>query len=85
MKEELISYSKDVLDSYDVFIDDCFIDVEEGNKVFNVVVDCEKGIIDLDKITDVSRVLNKIIDEKLDLDVSYVDIYSKEKGEVIDE
>lgn len=80
MKDKLISLTKSSIDVFHVFVDDCFIDIQEGKKVFNIVIDSDE-IIDLNKITDVSRVINKIIDEKLDLDVDYVDIYSKEKGD----
>lgn len=80
MKDKLISLTKSSIDGFHVFVDDCFIDIQEGKKVFNIVIDSDE-IIDLNKITDVSRVINKIIDEKLDLDVDYVDIYSKEKGD----
>ena len=80
MKDKLISLTKSSIDDFHVFMDDCFIDIQEGKKVFNIVIDSDE-IIDLNKITDVSRVINKIIDEKLDLDVDYVDIYSKEKGD----
>lgn len=84
MKDKLISLIKDSIDSYNVYVDDCYIDTQEGKKVFNIVLDSD-DVIDLNKITDVSRIINKIIDEKLNLDVDYVDIYSKEKGDNIDE
>lgn len=80
MKDKLISLTKSSIDDFHVFMDDCFIDIQEGKKVLNIVIDSDE-IIDLNKITDVSRVINKIIDEKLDLDVDCVDIYSKEKGD----
>ncbi len=84
MKDKLISLIKDSIDSYNVYVYNCYIDTQEGKKVFNIVLDSD-DVIDLNKITDVSRIINKIIDEKLNLDVDYVDIYSKEKGDNIDE
>ena len=54
---------------------------EEGKKVLNIVLDSE-DIIDLNKVTDASRIINKIMDthEELLQDCDELDIYSKEKG-----
>ena len=40
-------------------------------------------VIDLNKITEASRIINKIIDENLEVldDADELDIYSKEKGD----
>lgn len=80
MKDKFNSIISLLLDDYNVFIDDVFIDKNEGKEVLNVVVDSEE-VIDLNKITDVSRIINKYIDDNLDIDVYEVDIYSKEKGD----
>lgn len=80
MKDKFNSITSLLLDDYNVFIDDVFIDKNEGKEVLNVVVDSEE-VIDLNKITDVSRIINKYIDDNLDIDVYEVDIYSKEKGD----
>ena len=52
------------------------------NKILNIVLD-SSITIDLNLITEASRVINKIIDQNqvLDDDIYEVDIYSKEKGE----
>jgi len=56
---------------------------EEGKKVFNIVLDSDE-VIDLNRITEASRVINKIMDENESLlnDCDELDIYSKEKGEI---
>ena len=65
-----------------VFVDDAFISEEEGKKIFNIVLDSDE-VIDLNKITDASRIINKIVDSNEEVleDCDELDIYSKEKGE----
>ena len=77
--EELINPS---IEKLNVFVDDAYISTEEGKKVFNIVLDSEE-IIDLNLITDASRIINKIMDENSDLleDADELDVLSKEKGE----
>ena len=55
---------------------------EEGKQILNIVLDSEE-VIDLNLITEASRIINKLIDQNqvLDDDIYEVDIYSKEKGE----
>ena len=86
MKEKIASLVDDKIKDLNVFVDDAFISTEEGKKVFNIVLDSEE-IIDLKRITDASRIINKIMDanESLLEDSDELDIYSKEKGEDINE
>ena len=44
-------------------------------------------VIDLDKITEASRIINKIMDEAREIEQDYdeLDIYSKEKGDATNE
>lgn len=86
MKEKIASLVDDKIKELNVFVDDAFISTEEGKKVFNIVLDSEE-IIDLNRITDASRIINKIMDanESLLEDADELDIYSKEKGEDINE
>ena len=83
MKEKIIDLVSDHLGKFQVYIDDVFVFVEEGKKILNIVLDSNVGIIDLNLITEASRVINQIIDKNnvLDDDIYEVDIYSKEKGE----
>lgn len=81
MKEKIIEIVGSSIAELNVFVDDAFISEEEGKKIFNIVLDSEE-IIDLNKITDASRIINKLIDESnvLTDDIFELDIYSKEKG-----
>ena len=83
MKEKIIDLVSDHLGEFQVYIDDVFVSMEEGKKILNIVLDSDVGIIDLNLITEASRVINQIIDRNnvLDDDIYEVDIYSKEKGE----
>ena len=56
---------------------------EENKKVFNIVLDSEE-VIDLNRITEASRIINKIMDNHEDIldDCDELDIYSNEKGEI---
>lgn len=82
MKEKIIALVGDQLKDFEVVIDDVFTSLEEGKKILNIVLDSDITI-DLDLITEASRVINKIIDKNniLDDDIYEVDIYSKEKGD----
>ncbi len=82
MKEKIASLVDESIKELNVFVDDAFIDEEEGKKSFNIVLDSEETI-DLNRITDASRVINKILDKHEGIleDADELDIYSKEKGD----
>ena len=81
MKEKISELVDESIKELNVFVDDAFTSTEEGKKIFNIVLDSEE-VIDLDKVTAASRIINKIMDEHNDLldDADELDIYSKEKG-----
>ena len=81
MKEQVAELVNDSIKELNVFVDDAFISEEEGKKVYNIVLDSEE-VIDLNKVTEASRIINKIMDENNNLpkDIDELDIYSKEKG-----
>ena len=83
MKEQVAELVNESIKELGVFVDDAYISNEEGKKVFNIVLDSEE-IIDLNKITDASRIINKIMDKNAKLldDADELDIFSKEKGDV---
>ena len=82
MKEKISELVNDSIKDLNVFVDDAFTSTEEGKKIFNIVLDSEE-VIDLNKITEASRIINKIIDKSNLLeDIDELDIYSKEKGDI---
>ena len=82
MKDKVKELVEDKIKELNVFVDDVFISSEEGKKIFNIVLDSDE-IIDLNRVTDASRIINKIMDENESLldDCDELDIFSKEKGE----
>ena len=83
MKEKVAEMVNESIKELGVYVEDAFIDEEEGKKRFNIVLDSEE-VIDLNKVTDASRIINKIMDEEKTIlkDIDELDIYSKEKGEI---
>lgn len=86
MKEQVANLVNKEIESLNVFVDDAFVSTEEGKKIFNIVLDSEE-VIDLNKITEASRIINTIMDKHEEVlgDIDELDIYSKEKGEISDE
>lgn len=81
MKEKISELVNDSIKDLNVFVDDAFTSTEEGKKIFNIVLDSEE-VIDLNRVTEASRIINKIIDKsKILKDIDELDIYSKEKGD----
>lgn len=82
MKDKIFELVTQDIKDLNVFVDDAFVSTEEGKKIFNIVLDSDE-VIDLNKITEASRIINKKVDEAniLDDDIYELDIYSKEKGE----
>ena len=83
MKEQVAELVNESIQELGVFVDDAYISNEEGRKIFNIVLDSEE-IIDLNRITDASRIINKIMDKNANLleDADELDIFSKEKGDI---
>lgn len=81
MKDKVSALVDESIKELNVFVDDAFISEEEGKKIFNIVLDSDE-VIDLNRVTEASRIINKIIDNSSLLgDTDELDIYSKEKGE----
>lgn len=83
--EEKINKS---IENLDLFVDTIFIEESEGLNNLNICIDSKKEIINVDKITEATKIINPIVDQ-FDIvstnDIDVVDIYSKEKGDVKDE
>ncbi len=82
MKETIAQLVDEEIKELNVFVSDAFFENVEGKKIFNIVLDSEE-VIDLNRITEASRIINKIIDKNNYLleEADELDIYSKEKGE----
>lgn len=82
MKKEIASLLDEAIKDLNLFVDDAFISEEEGQKIFNIVLDSSE-VIDLNRITEASRIINAIMDKNVSAleDADVLDIYSKEKGE----
>ncbi len=82
MKSSIEKLVSEDIKALGVFIDDAFIETVENKDVLNIVLDSNE-VIDLNKVTEASRIINKKLDSSnLITDNIYeVDIYSKEKGE----
>ncbi len=85
MKEEVKSRVDSAIKSLNMFVSDVYISTEDGVKNLNVELDSNE-IIDVERITEASKIINPIIDE-LDLieDEYVLDIHSKVKGDGEDE
>ena len=82
MKEKISSMVNESIKIFNIYVKDAFISEKKKKKIFNIVLDSDE-VIDLNKITDASRIINKIIDSNEEVleDCDELDIYSKEKGE----
>ena len=82
MKDSIIALVDEDIKDLGVFVDDVYISTEEGKDILNIVLDSSM-VIDLNKVTEASRIINKLLDSS-DLvgeNIYEVDIFSKEKGE----
>ncbi len=86
MKETVSQLVDSKIKELNVFVEDAFISTEEGKQIFNIVLESEE-VIDLNKITEASRIINDIMDKHEEVlgDIDELDIYSKEKGNIEDE
>lgn len=82
MKEKIANLVDEAIKELNVYVYDAYLDSEEGKKRFNIVLDSNE-VIDLNRITEASRIINKIMDENESLlgDADELDIFSKEKGD----
>ncbi len=83
MTEQVAALVNENIKELGVFVSDAYISEDEGKKIFNIELDSEE-IIDLNKITEASRIINKIMDKNVNLleDADELDIFSKEKGDI---
>ncbi len=69
-----------IISDLNLFVDSIYISEEENIKNLNICLDSNE-VIDIDKITEASKLINPIVDS-MDLikDEYVLDIHSKEKG-----
>ncbi|MCI8347290.1 MAG: hypothetical protein HFJ12_05045 [Bacilli bacterium] len=86
MKEIVESLINSKIDHLGIYVSDAFRSKEEGKTIFNIELDSEE-VINLDKITEASSIINEIMDETEEIEQDYdeLDIYSKQKGEMLNE
>lgn len=85
MKENIINLVGDKLNSLNVFIDEVYESVEDGNKYLHIVLDSDV-IIPLNTVVMATRIINPLLDKENIIEGSYIlDIYAKEKGDVNNE
>ena len=82
MREKVEALLNSKIDGLNIYVSDAFYSEEEGKKIFNIELDSNE-VIDLNKITEASKIINNIMDETdvIEQDYDELDIYSKEKGE----
>ena len=82
MKEKINKLVEESIKDLNIFVDDVFTEEVEGHNILNIVLD-SNDVIDLEKVTEASRIINKILDKEENMfdNIDELDIYSKEKGE----
>lgn len=85
MKEKLVDAVGNKLDNLEVFIDSVDLVNQDNEKVLEVVLD-SKNMIDLKTVVKATRIINPIVDKiGLSDDIDTLDVYAKEKGDVVSE
>ena len=86
MKEKIANLVDSQIASLGLYVEDAFIKEEDNITSLNIILDSDEKVIDLDLITEASRIINPIMDEHDFIEGEYVlDISSKEKGEMTNE
>ena len=81
MKEKVKSLVDDNIKDLGLFVSDVYYSTEEGIKTLNVELDSDE-VIDVNRITEATKIINPIMDDNnLCDDIDVLDIHSKEKGE----
>lgn len=81
MQDKVIDLIGDSLNDLDLKVDSVIYEKENNNNYLRIALDAS-FIIDLNKITEASRIINPIIDKANLIDEAYIlDIYAKPKGD----
>jgi len=81
MKEVIKELVDDHIKDLGLYVDEAYLEKEEGILNLCIILDSEE-VIDLNKITEASRIINPIMDKTDLIEKNYdvLDISSKEKG-----
>ena len=82
MEEKVKALVDDSIKALGLFVSSVYYSTEEGVKTLNIELDSEE-IIDVNKITEATKIINPIMDDNnLCNDIDVLDIHSKEKGDM---
>lgn len=85
MKEKVIEKVNPAIEDLNMFVSDVYVSTEENIKNLNIELDSDE-VIDVNRITEASKIINPIIDDLDLIEGEYIlDIHSKEKGDECDE
>lgn len=85
MEEKIKELVGNKLEKLKVWIDSVTVEKEDDNTFLRVALDAN-FIIPLNTVVMATRIINPLLDKAdIDLDNYILDIYAKEKGDVIDE
>ena len=82
MESKVKDLVDDKIKDLGLFVSSVYYSTEEGVKTLNIELDSEE-IIDVNKITEATKIINPIMDDNnLCNDIDVLDIHSKEKGDM---
>ena len=82
MEEKVKALVDGIIKDLGLFVSSVYYSTEEGVKTLNIELDSEE-IIDVNKITEATKIINPIMDDNnLCNDIDVLDIHSKEKGDM---
>ena len=82
MESKVKALVDDKIKDLGLFVSSVYYSTEEGVKTLNIELDSEE-IIDVNKITEATEIINPIMDDNnLCNDIDVLDIHSKEKGDM---
>ena len=85
MEEKIKELIGDKLDKLKVWVDSITIEKEEDNTFMRIALDAD-FIIPLNTVVMATRIINPLLDKMdIELDNYILDVYAKEKGDVINE
>lgn len=83
MLDDVVKAVGNKLDKLDLYIDNVYLEKEDGINYLRVVLDASY-VIDLDKVVMATRIINPCLDDLDIVDGAYtLDVYAKEKGEEV--